>query len=427
MKWIRQPAATMDAGREAYGDLWTLRLLAGTDFVMVSDPNLIEQVFTADPAIVHGGDANMIATALLGEKSVLLLDEQEHTRMRGLLMPPFHEERTRRYRGLMERIADEEIDSWPLQEPMPMLPRMQTITLNVIMTTIFGVTGGPPQERLGTRIRNLLEWGANPMRMGRLHLTHRRGKPPPRSFLKVCDPFDEAIFEEIERARRDPRLEERDDVLAMLLQAQHADGSPMTDRELRDTLATLLIQGHTSTGTALAWALERLMRHPEALERLKAEAQTDREDYLDAVVYETLRLRPPLPMVARRVHQQFQLGEHDLEPGTLIAPCSYLVHRREDIYPEPQRFRPERFLEQPAGKYTWFAFGGGARHCIGRSFATYEIKAVLRTIALRARLAPAEQADEKIVRRGILFSPSAGAKAVLEERVPSSGAANVAA
>jgi cytochrome P450 len=201
----------------------------------------------------------------------------------------------------------------------------------------------------------------------------------------------------------------------------------MTDRELRDTLATLLIQGHTSTGTALAWALERLMRHPDAFERLRAEGDTGSEDYLDAVVKETLRVRPPLPMVARRVHQSYRLGDYELETGTLIAPCAYLLHRREDLYPEPGRFRPERFLEQPAGTYTWIPFGGGERHCIGRSFATYEIKAVLRTLAAQARLAPAEQADEEIVRRGILFSPSHGARAVLKERVSATGSADVAA
>jgi cytochrome P450 len=417
----------MEAGNKSYGDVWSLRLLGGTTFVFVSDPELIKKVFTADSEALHGGDANMIATALLGEKSVLLLDEREHMTQRKLLLPPFHGERMHRYHGLMERICEEELASWPLNEPLPLLPRMQTITVGVIMSAIFGVTGGARQETLRSRIRSLLNWGANPMRMGRLHLSHRRGTAPAQSFLRVRDPLDALIFEEIERARQDPRLEDRDDILAMLLQAQHDDGSPMTDREVRDQLMTLLIQGHTSTATALAWALERLMRHPDVFERLRAEMETGSEDYLDAVVKETLRLRPPLPMVARRVNRPYRLGDYDLEVGTLIAPCIYLVHRRADLYPEPERFRPERFLEQPAGTYTWIPFGGGERHCLGRSFATAEIKAVLRTLTMQARLVPAEQRDEEIRRRGILFSPSRGARAVLEERVRAAGAAKLAA
>jgi cytochrome P450 len=429
LKWIRKPAATMEEAHATYGDVWTLRLLAGTNFVFVSDPKLIEQVFTADDKVIHGGDANMIATALLGENSVLLLDEVPHMTQRKLLLPPFHGDRVQRYHDTMARICEEEIATWPIDEPMSLLPRMQTITLNVIMSAIFGVSGGERQDALRARIRAQLDWGDNPMRMGRLHLTHRRGKEPPKSFLAVRDPLDATIFEEIELARRDPRLEERDDILALLVQARHDDGSPMSDREIRDEMITLLIQGHTSTATALSWALERLMRHPEVFEKLRAEAQNSNGDgeYVDAVFKETLRVRPPLPMTARRVNQPFRLGEYDLEVGTLIAACIYLVHRREDLYPDPERFRPERFLEQKTGTYTWIPFGGGDRHCIGRSFATAEIKAVLTTLARNTRLEPAEQADETIRRRGILFSPSDGARAVLRERVPAPGAPKVAA
>jgi len=263
--------------------------------------------------------------------------------------------------------------------------------------------------------------------MTKLHLAHRRGKSLPKDFLKARNPLDAVILEEIERARKDPRIEERDDILALLLQARHEDGSPMTDRELRDELMTLLIQGHTSTATALSWAFERLARHPDSFERLRTEAQNGGEEYLDAVFHEVLRLRPPIPIAPRRATRPYRLGDYEIEEGTLIAPAIYSVHRREDVYPDPEKFRPERFVDQPAGTYTWIPFGGGDRHCVGRSFATSEIKTVVRTVGLQARLAPAEQADEGITRRGILFSPKDSAKVVVKERVPAPGAANVAA
>jgi cytochrome P450 len=255
-----------------------------------------------------------------------------------------------------------------------------------------------------------------------MHIANRVGKYP-KSFVRARDRVDEAIFAAVEQTRNDPRLDERDDVLAMLVQARHDDGSPMSDRELRDQLITLLLQGHQSTATALAWALERLMRHPDAFERLRAEAQTGGDEYLDAVVNETLRVRPPVGLVMRMVRRPFQLGEYEIEPGTLIAPCIYLIHRNERLWDEPERFRPERFLEQKPDRYAWIPFGSGERHCIGRSFATTEIKVVLRTIALRTRLAPAEETDEEIVRAGIMFSPSRGARAVLKERMPAAHAA----
>jgi cytochrome P450 family 135 len=426
--WMRHPAELMENGRARYGDVWTLGLMRGTTFVLVSDPKLVEQVFKTDPTELHAGEANsMIGTALLGENSVLLLDEEAHTTQRKLLQMPLHHDRVHRYREVMTRLCEEEVASWPLREPIPLLPRMQSITLRVIMTAIFGVTGGPQQERLHSRIQGLLQWASSPWRMTKLHLAHRRGKSLPKDFLAARNPLDEVILEEIERARKDPRIEERDDILALLLQAKHEDGSPMTDSELRDELMTLLIQGHTSTATALSWAFERLARHPDSLERLRTEAQNGGEEYLDAVFHEVLRLRPPIPIAPRQATRPYRLGEHEIEEGTLIAPAIYSVHRREDVYPEPERFRPERFLDQPAGTYTWIPFGGGDRHCVGRSFATSEIKTVIRTVALQARLAPAEQADEGITRRGILFSPKDSAKVVVKERVPAPGAAGVPA
>lgn len=431
LKWVRQPAVVMESARERYGDVWMLRMSkafgGGATFVLVSDPAVVKDVFNADPDVLRGGEANsMIGTALLGPNSVILLDGPEHMNQRKLLLPLFHGERIARYRGDMERIAEEELATWPVDEPMALLPRMQSITLHAIMSAVFGVTSGEPFEALRARIRDLEEFAGSELRMTMMHVANRLDKLP-RSFLRVRDPLDAQIYEEIKRAQQDPRLEERDDILAMLVQAKHEDGSPVTDRELRDQLVTLLMQGHMSTATALAWALERLMRHPEMLERLRAEAQTGSDDYVDAVMKETLRVRPPVAMAMRMVKEPYPAGEYEVQPGMLIAPCVYLLHRREDIYPEPDRFRPERFLEQKADSYSWIPFGGGDRHCIGRSFATMEIKVVLRALAARARLEPADPDEEKIGRAGIMFSPSRGVRAVLKERTPATGAANVAA
>jgi cytochrome P450 len=422
IKWVRRPDVVMDAAHKQFGDVWMLRMHkafgGGATFVLVSDPELIKDVFTADPAVLRGGEANkMIGTALLGEHSVILLDDSEHTTQRKLLLPLFHAERVQRYREVMERICEQELASWPLREPFRLLPRMQSITLHAIMSAIFGVTEGTAQEPLRARIRDLEEFAASEMRMAMMHVAGRIGWLP-RSFLKVREPLDAVIFEEIDRARRDPRLDERDDILAMLLRACYDDGSAMSDRALRDQMVTLLMQGHMSTATALAWAFERLIRHPEMLERLRAEAESESEDYLDAVVTETLRVRPPVGLCMRLVKQPFQLGEYELEPGMLVAPCIYLLHRREDLYSEPERFRPERFLRQQPGPYTWIPFGGGDRHCIGRSFATLEIKVVLRALALQARFGPAEQGDEQVTRAGVMFSPNRGAQVALLERVP---------
>lgn len=430
LKWVREPAPIMRESRERYGDVWMLEMSkvfgGGSTFVLVSDPELVKQVFTADEAVLRGGEANkMIGTALLGPNSIILLDEEQHMAQRKLLLPLFHGDRVQRYCEQMERICEQELDTWPLHEPMPLLPRMQAITLHTIMSAVFGLAGGDRKAALESRIRDLLDFSASEWRMAMMHVANKRGGKLPKSFLRLREPLDAQVFAEIEAARRDPRLEERDDILAMLLQAQHDDGTPMSDREVRDELVTLLMQGHMSTATTLAWALERLMRHPETFERLRAEARSEGEDYVDAVVKETLRVRPAVPIAMRMVMQPFELGEYVIEPGMLVAPCIYLLHLREDLYPEPERFRPERFLEQKAGTYTWIPFGGGVRHCIGRSFATTEIKIVLHTLARRARFAPAEQGEEKIGRAGVMFSPSDGVRAVLTEREPATGTSQV--
>jgi cytochrome P450 len=232
----------------------------------------------------------------------------------------------------------------------------------------------------------------------------------------ALQPTDELILEEI-RSRRDaPDLEERDDVLSLLLQARHDDGSAMSDQELRDELMTLLVAGHETSATALAWALEALARHPAALSRLREELDAGDDAYLDAVVQETLRLRPVIAVVLRRLTEPMEIGGRLLPAGVNVAPCIYLMHRRPDVYENPRAFRPERFLERPPGTYTWIPFGGGVRRCLGASFAQFEIKVVLRELVARLEIRPARPRPERRVRRAIVFAPERGGELVVKRR-----------
>jgi cytochrome P450 len=426
LKFMRRPADLMEAAHERYGDVWTLRMPGGVTNVIVADPALIKEVFDADPAVV-GGAAPPMAKAMLGEHSLILLDGAEHATQRSLMAPAFHRERVQRYREEMARNCERELVDWPLGEPLQLLPRMERITLRSIMSALFGPGDDASRESLRLLMHEAVEYSTNVRRLARVWFAMMRDATLPASFRRLRERVDAAVFREIERARQDPRLEEREDILATLLRGRDAEGNPISDSELRDQVVTLLFQGHTSTASGLAWALERLMRHPEVFERLRAEAQAGSDEYVDAVVKEALRVRPPLPFPTRSVTQPFRLGEYELEPGTQIMVNSYMLHRRPDLYPEPERFRPERFLEKPADASSWTPFGGGKRGCPAASFALLELKVVLLTIAQRARLAPADQADEEIRRRAVGFIPSRGALAVLQERVPAAGVADVAA
>ena len=233
----------------------------------------------------------------------------------------------------------------------------------------------------------------------------------------------EAIDEEIVLRRADPGLEDRDDILSMLLQARDPEGAPMSDQELRDELMTLLVAGHETTATSLAWTLERVVRHPEVLARLEEEATTGGDGaYADAVAHEALRLRPVLPLVVRKLTEPLEIAGYELPAGATVAPCIYLVHRRPDVYPDPHAFRPERFLDEPPGTYTWIPFGGGVRRCIGASFAMFEMRTVLQTLVSHVRLEAPEPGAERISRRAITLSPSRGAHLVARPRAEGASA-----
>ena len=421
-RWIQTagfllaPAAWVDACRRRYGDVVTFSSLFDPGFVMVFDPDLVKQVFRGSPEQLRAGEANAVLGPVVGERSVLLLDGAEHMRQRKLLLPPFHGERMRAYESVMRQAADRAIDAWPVGTEFALLPSMQALTLEVIARAVFGVAEGRRQDELTRRVRAMIDPVGNRARILLAALTGgRRGIVDENDFMERRRRVDELIYEEIADRRDQPDLGEREDVLSMLLLARDEEGRPMTDLELRDELVTLLVAGHETTATGLAWTFELLMRNPRALARARAAVADGDDGYLDAVVKEALRIRPVIFGVGRVVRgEPFELGGHLIPPGTEINPSIAAIHRRADRYPDAREFRPERFLEEGApDTYSWLPFGGGTRRCLGASFATFEMRTVVKRVLERARLEPAGRRPERGARRGITFVPKRGVRAVL--------------
>jgi cytochrome P450 len=407
-RWIARPTHFMERSRRDHGDVFTVRLAGVGRYVFISDPTLVKQVFTASPDKLRAGEANWPLIPVLGDRSVLTLDGREHMSRRKLLLPPFHGERLQRYRELFEEVTARHIEDWPKGEPFALLPKMQAITLELIMLVVFGEDEDPERmRRLGKLMTGLAAAGQRPVGMIPW-LRHDFGPWSPMGmFMRVREGVDRGLYDEIALRRGRGGLEERRDVLSLMLQARDEDGNPMSDQDLRDELMTVLVAGHETTTTALAWAFERLLRHPGMYERLRTD-----ERWPEAVVDETLRLRPPVPIVARRVKEPYQLDGHTIQPGENLAPCIWLTHRRADIYPDPYAFRPERFLDKGPETYSWLPFGGGTRRCIGAAFAQLEMTAVMRTIAQNIDLEPAEPESEAVGRRAIVLSPKRGSRVI---------------
>jgi cytochrome P450 len=412
--WVRRAQWLLSQCAARFGETFTLRIAQEGTWIVLSNPEHIKQVFTGNPRVFHAGEGNRVLLPVLGEHSLLLLDEDAHIEQRKLLLSPLHGQRMQRYGEMMREIAAKEIESWPSGEPYRLRPRMQAITLEIILRAVFGLEQGERLERLRVELRRLLDMLTRPqMLLFPLVLgPERLARFGP--FQRMHAQVDELIYAELAERRREGDLDQREDILSMLLQARHeSDGSPMTDRELRDELLTLLVAGHETTATALAWAVERLVRHPDKLARLGEEVRAGENEYLDAVVNETLRLRPVISLVARRLTEPAEVGGWQLPAGVTVAPSIYLAHRRPDIYPNPDRFEPERFLENPPGTYTWIPFGGGVRRCIGGAFAQFEMQVVLAELVGRRQLKPARAESERVYRRAITETPRRDAEVVL--------------
>jgi cytochrome P450 family 135 len=412
--WFRRAQWMLAQSAARFGDTFTLRILHEDPWVILSNPEHIKQVFTGDPRVFHAGEGNRILLPVLGPHSLLLLDEDEHMQQRKLLLPPFHGARMQSYEELMRRVAAAEIETWPRGEPYRLRPRMQALTLEIILRAVFGLTEGERIERLRCELRSLLDVLSNPrtILLPVLMGPERLARFGP--FRRFLGRVDRLLYDEIADRRQMSDLDERADIMSLLLRARDAEsGEPMGDVELRDELLTLLAAGHETTATALSWAVERLARHPDKLSRLKEEVRAGQTEYLEAVVIETLRLRPVISLVARRLTEPVQIGDWRLPAGVTVAPSIYLVHRRQDIYPDPGSFEPERFLGRAPGTYTWIPFGGGVRRCLGGSFAQFEMSVVLSELVKRWEIEPARPASEPVLRRAITETPRRDAEVVL--------------
>jgi cytochrome P450 len=401
--------------RQRYGNVFSLKLWPLGLLVVVCEPTEIKRIFTSDPDHAEAGAGNALVEPLTGPDSILVLDGARHLHTRRLMLPSFHGERIRVYGELIDEIAEAEIDSWPLDKPFPIHIPMQTITLRVILRAVFGIED---IERRGEFERLIPKLMTSPALIWPPLGRDFGPYSPRRRFVALREDVDTLLFEEIERRRDEPGLEERDDVLSMLILARDEDGEGMNDYELRDQLITLLLAGHETTATALAWTFERLLRNPSVLDRLRDELAEGDEEYLECTIKESLRSRPIIPYALRRLAGPMDIAGYSVPSGSFVGASTILAHGRPDLYPEPDAYRPERFLDGGADTYTWIPFGGGVRRCIGATFATFEMKVILKRVLDRCEFAAPDSKPERPVRRFVTYRPSRGARVVLRERRP---------
>jgi len=410
--WWNRPTVYVERLRARYGKRFTMRLLGQQPSVVLSDPEDLRELFAAPPDVLHPGEGARILEPIVGRNSVILLDEAPHLEQRKLLLPAFHGERMQRLTGLMVELTDRELDRWPTGEPVMLHERLQGLTMEIILRTVFGLDEGARLEGLRDRLTSILSFGDSPVSLLPAAQRVLAGRGRFGRFEEDRAQVDRELFALMADRRREGG--DRDDVLAMLLAAEHEDGSPMSDEEIRDELLTALVAGHETTASSLAFAFEQLARRPEVQERLAADPDDDR--YLDATINEVLRLRPVLPNAEPRlVKQEVTIGGWTYPPGVVLIASAALVHHDPEIYPEPYAFRPERFLDTKPGTYTWIPFGGGRRRCIGASFALLEMRIVLRAAAERFTIATAGP-PQRPRRRMITITPGDGARVRLGRR-----------
>ncbi len=406
----------LERARRRYGPLFTVRLIGLGDTVIVADPDLIKQTFRAEPSVLHAGTGSPLRE-LLGEHSLLGIDEREHLEQRKLLLPPFKGQRMKQYESTIAEIAAAEIDGWSHGVEFETVKSMQRITLRAILRAVFGADG----ERLHELEELIPRWTALGARVSlapELRLKLGRFSPWAR-FLALRAQLDAILDELIVAAKADPQLTERADVLALIVQARHEDGSPMDNAEIRDELVTMLVAGHETTANTLAWAVERIRRHPELLPRLAAEADEGGSALREATIREVQRTRPVIAFAGRFVRKPFELGGHRLPVGSRILLAACLTHYDPELFPHPERFEPERFLDKLPDTYSWIPFGGGIRRCIGATFAHMEMDVVLRVLLERVELVPTDAPGERWAAHGIVWSPGDGGKAIVRARVRS--------
>ncbi len=412
---IARPVPFLEDCRRRYGETFTARVLRAGTMVFLSEPASLKRLFAADRQNTIAPGRNVVLAPILGQRSLLLLEGEEHLRRRKLMLPPFHGERMRAYEQVIAEATEREVATWTLGERFRLHTSMQAITLEVILRAVFGVEDDRRRTELRRNLVGILAATRSPLAIG-LTVESLRRLPSHRRLARMSADTDRLLFTEIGERRADPNLDSREDILSLLVGARFEDGSQMDDRELRDQLMTLLMAGHETTATALAWAFDLLFRSPDKLRRLGKEVDDGGHSYLDAVIEETLRLRPVVPFVGRQLRVETELGGYHLPAGTVVMPAIYLTHTRSDLYPNPYAFVPERFLDGGPETYSWIPFGGGTRRCIGGAFAQFEMRIVLATILRRAHMRPGSEVPERMVRRNVTLSPREGTPAVLAAR-----------
>ncbi|WP_394823172.1 cytochrome P450 [Pendulispora albinea] len=428
---MSKPVHMLRKWAERYGDIFRIEMAGFGEFVVVSAPEHVRQVCVASPDVLRSGEGNAPLVPFLGKHSVVVLDGAAHARARRLLVPPFHGDRMRAYAEIMRDVTLASIAKWPRDRPFPIQARMDEIALTNMLRTVVGITDSraiaPFAERFLATIRTVESPVFLLAGYGGLDLF--RSVPwLPASRAKRSN--DRGFYDEIARRRALGPGEKGTDVLSLLIEARDENGEPLTDDELRDELVTLIAAGYETTADALAWAFEQLLVNPPILERATQEVHDTvgpggvllpehlgRLEYLDAVINESLRIRPVVPLFSRKAAVPFEVGGYDVSPGMIITPCTVLTHFRPEVYPDPYTFRPERFLGKKPDPYAWLPFGAGGRRCLGMPFALYEMKVVLATVLLRAHLTLAEPPSAiQVVRKNILLMPSTGVKVTFRER-----------
>jgi cytochrome P450 family 135 len=413
--WAIYPGALSRYCKRRYGPTFTLRPLGIGDVVVVTQPEAIREVFTGDREVLRAGEANAVMGPIVGKHSLLTLDGERHIRHRRLVSAPFHGEAVRTYGERVAEIAAAEVDRWPVGREFPIRPRMQAITLEVILRTVVGVSDDRRLERLRTLLRKITQVGVVEMWIVWAY-PHLIDHPVVKrlSTLRLLPEVDRLLHEEIAAHRAEP--DGREDVLSLLLAARDEQGEGLSDEELRDHLITLLVAGHETTTTALAWCFERLLRHPEAYARLRRELDEGEEErYLEAVLNETLRVRPVIDAVWRKLSAPAEVAGWLLPAGATVMPSIEIV-QHSGAFADASAFRPERLLEGSAPPYTFIPFGGGARRCVGASFAMMEMRAIMRTVLKRVSLRVPNAKSERVKVHHITLVPARGGRVIVTDR-----------
>ena len=429
LAWSFRPIGFLERCRRELGDSFSVTFLGfSSPMVMISDPAAIKALYREPKHGLPPG-RNAFLEPILGPHSLLLLEGEDHLAHRKLMLPAFHGERMRALEPMVGAIAGAEIDSWPLGREFPLHPQMQAVTLEVILRVVFGVSEGPRLDRLRDLLRNLLtETGSTRVAAARpAAAPPRRRQACRRGFAERMREIDELLFAEIAEHRRRDDLDERDDILSSLVLARFEDGEGMSDADLRDQLMTLLLAGHETTATGLAWSFDLILGHPEVHGRLLETFEAGDDTYLKAVITESLRLRPVVPLAGRRLTSPLVTDDLELPEGTDVTPAIWLAHTRPEAYPEPYAFRPERFVDGGPDTYSWVPFGGSVRRCLGGAFAEFEMRIVLREVLSRCALHKASPAPERPTRRNVTLSPRDGTRVIVTSRSPARERESVAA